>query len=138
MKRINSFQQPGERYTSLRVVAFLTTLMGTLMMAGSLLMLVVGFLILVGSSPVLPQHVVGPLTGNPSSLDPARPWVTASFAFFWSFLLLMAGLQGIAYGTIFRLMIHVEENTRATAQGLDRIRSRLESSPEGVEPWFRS
>jgi hypothetical protein len=35
-------------------------------------------------------------------------------------------------------MIHVEENTRASAQALDRIRSRLDANPEGVEPLFES
>ena len=81
---------------------------------------------------------MGPFGGPPVNVLPMVPWVPVTVAFVWSVALLVSGLQMIALGTLCRLMIHLEENTRATAQVLDRIRSRLESSPEGVEPWFRS
>ena len=64
--------------------------------------------------------------------------MVGGISLFWSFGILFAGLQLIALGAFLRLMIHVEENTRASAQMLDRLRSRLEASPEGGEPMFRS
>jgi hypothetical protein len=47
-------------------------------------------------------------------------------------------LQLVAGGALFRLLIHLEENTRASAQFLDKIRMRLESSGEGVKPFLRT
>ena len=41
----------------------------------------------------------------------------------WSAGLLLAGLQHIALGTLCRLLIHLVENTRASAQSLDKIRT---------------
>ena len=77
---------------------------------------------------------MGPFVGPRVNVLPLAPWLSATVALFWSFGLLFAGLQTVAMGTLCRLMIHMEENTRATAQVLDQIRSRL----EGVEPLFRS
>jgi hypothetical protein len=57
---------------------------------------------------------------------------------FWSIGFLLAGLQHIAVGALCRLLIHLEENTRASAQALDKIRIRFESTGEGVEPLFRA
>ena len=56
----------------------------------------------------------------------------------YSFCLLLAGLQQIAMGALCRLFIHLEENTRAAAQALDHIRSRMETNAEGESPFFRS
>jgi hypothetical protein len=61
---------------------------------------------------------------------------TALFLF-WSFAFLLSGLQTVAFGTLFRLAIQLEENTRASAQFPDRVRMRLESGGEAVEPFFR-
>jgi hypothetical protein len=69
---------------------------------------------------------------------PAPLHVLAGYALLWSFGILFSGLQMVALGAFLRLMIHVEENTRASAQALDRIRSRLDANPEGVEPLFES
>jgi hypothetical protein len=63
--------------------------------------------------------------------------VAAGFSVLWSCGILFSGLQLLALGAFLRLMIHLEENTRASAQALDRIRSRLEANPAGVEPIFR-
>jgi hypothetical protein len=51
---------------------------------------------------------------------------------------MITGLQLVACGALFRLLIHLEENTRASAQFLDKIRLRLETSGEGVEPFLRT
>jgi hypothetical protein len=55
----------------------------------------------------------------------------------WAFAFLISGVQFILSASLLQLFIHLEENTRASAQSLDRIRMRLESSGEGVEPFFR-
>jgi hypothetical protein len=62
----------------------------------------------------------------------------AGFVFVWSSALILGGLQYIAAGALLRLFINLEENTRAAAQALDRIRTRLESQGEEVGPFFRS
>ena len=66
------------------------------------------------------------------------PLLAGGFSLLWSFAILVSGFQLVALGAFFRLMIHVEENTRASAQMLDRIRSRLEASPVGGAAIFRS
>jgi hypothetical protein len=40
--------------------------------------------------------------------------------------LFVVGIQSLAMGSFYRLAIHIEENTRATAQALDKIRSEVE------------
>ncbi len=75
------------------------------------------------------------LLGGVASLlvDFVRPiiWMyLIYFALIWSFGLFVAGIQSLAMGSFLRLAIHVEENTRATAQALDRLRTSLEPKPE--------
>ena len=123
MHRITPFREPGPRYTALRVIGFLCTLIGTiLLLIGVGLMLVAGLYALAAS-------------GGPVAVPPQMQ-ILASFSLLWSFGILFSGLQLVALGGFLRLMIHVEENTRASAQALDRIRARLEANPEGVAPLF--
>jgi hypothetical protein len=125
MHRITPFREPGPRYTALRVIGFLCTLIGTiLLLIGVGLMLVAGLYALAAS-------------GGPVAVPPQMQ-ILASFSLLWSFGILFSGLQLVALGGFLRLMIHVEENTRASAQALDKIRSRLDANPEVVEPIFRS
>ena len=56
----------------------------------------------------------------------------------WSLGFLASGLQFLAMGALFRLAIHVEENTRATAQCLEKLVSRLEPRAENIGSIFRS
>jgi hypothetical protein len=56
----------------------------------------------------------------------------------WSLGCLLSGVQFLAMGTLYRLAIHVEENTRISAQCLESIRSRLETGEEIARPIFRS
>jgi hypothetical protein len=138
MSKIHSFQQLGERYPSLRVIAFLFTLIGTMLIAGGSLLLAFGLYALAAGTTAAPPQVAGPLAGPQVHVLPLAPWLSTTVVLVWSFGLLVGGLQMIAMGSLCRLMIHLEENTRATAQVLDKIRSRLESSPEAVEPLFHS
>ncbi len=85
-----------------------------------------------------PTQGLGFLPGPQGNVLPLVPWLSATVSLFWSFGCLLSGLQLIALATFFRLMINLEENTRASAQILDKLRSRLEPSPEGVEPLFRA
>jgi hypothetical protein len=52
----------------------------------------------------------------------------------WSLALFMSGLQSVAIGALIRLAIHLEENTRVSAQCLERLRLRTEPA----DPMFRS
>jgi hypothetical protein len=134
MTKISSYQHLGERYRALRVVGFMFTLIGTFLSAAGALLLGVGFYTLAWGPVIVPPQGVG----SHVNVLPLTPWLNATVAFVWSFALLLGGMQMIALGKICLVMIHLEENTRATAQVLDRIRSRLESSTESVGTWFRS
>ncbi len=138
MKKINSFHQSGERYPSLRVIASFFTVIGMVLMASGALLLAFGINALARGTGATPPQGGVIFAGPQENVLPLAPGLSATVALVWSFPLLLSGLQVIAHGTLFRLMIHLEENTRATAQVLDKFRSRLESSPEGVESVFRA
>jgi hypothetical protein len=137
MRKITSFHEPGTRYAALRVIGFLCTLTGAILLAigGCLLLWGLYILATVRGATALPPDPA-PFSG-PQAAAVFSPMV-AGFSLLWSLGILFSGMQLIALGTFFRLMIHLEENTRASAQILDKIRSRLESTREGVEPLFRS
>ena len=67
-----------------------------------------------------------------------RVQVGGVVAVFWSLGFLTAGLQLQALGAFLRLAIHVEENTRATAQCLEELRSRQEPRADPIGSIFRS
>ncbi|MGP0068583.1 MAG: hypothetical protein ACLQGP_33910 [Isosphaeraceae bacterium] len=138
MKRITSFQQSGERYTSLRVIAFLFTLIGSVLLGLGGLLLAFGLYSLAYGMTGTHPPEAGLPSGPRVNVVPLIPWLSATILLLYSFACLLSGLQSIAMATFFRLMINVEENTRASAQFLDKLRSRLEPSPEGVEPLFRT
>jgi hypothetical protein len=56
----------------------------------------------------------------------------------WSLGVLAAGLQFVAAGALCRLAIHVEENTRISAQCLETLAARTESRREDGGPRFVS
>ncbi len=62
--------------------------------------------------------------------------VFAGFYVLWACGILFAGLQLVGTGAFLRLMIDLEENTRASAQMLDGLRARLESHPEDAPRLF--
>jgi hypothetical protein len=138
MERITSFYSSDRRYASLRVLGVVSMLLGAVLLAVGALLLVYGLYALAQGMLSVSVREAAPLAAVPGNAIPLAPWLNGSLALLWSFFLLLMGLQNLAMGALFQLMIHLEENTRASAQFLDRIRSRVESSPEGVEPWFRS
>ena len=62
----------------------------------------------------------------------------ATLVLLWSGGCLIGGLQFLAAGAFFRLMIQLEENTRATAQLLDEVRARVHAVDAGTESIFIS
>jgi hypothetical protein len=134
MKRITSFQQTGERYTTLRVSAFLFTLLGSVLLWIGGMLLAFGIYVHAYGMTGTPAQGGGP----PVNFLPGFPWFNGTIVLLYSFVCLVSGLQSVATASFLRLMIHVEENTRASAQILEKLRSRLEPSPEGVEPSFRA
>lgn len=113
MPRIHSFREAGERYPVLRFAASGCTWLGFLLLSLGALLILVGVAALMTDLP-RPYHGAG----------------TAGIAITWSIGLLFSGFQSLAMGSFFRLAIHVEENTRATAQALDKLREGLGQKPE--------
>jgi hypothetical protein len=106
MSEIRSFRESGERHSFLRVLAGICRWFGMLLLVLSLITLIV-------SVGILTQ-----LAGNQSFTNLfVGSWVFG----FWVIGLFAAGVQSIAVGSFFVLAIQVEENTRATAQALDRL-----------------
>lgn len=124
MMKISSFHEPGPRYPSLRIVGSVSAVLGAIM-----LVLGAGALATIGYFALAARDA--------PSLGPA-PMMAAGIYTLWCLGILLSGLQLIAAAAFIRLMIHVEENTRASAQALHRIRSRLEATPEDAEPFFLS
>jgi hypothetical protein len=108
-----------------------------LLFLGAALLVFGLYTLLAGATSGPPQGVVR--LGAPRvDVTPLGSWLGGTLSLLWSFGLLLSGLQLVALGTVFRLFIHLEENTRATAQILDKIRLRMETSGAGAEPLFRS
>jgi hypothetical protein len=133
MDRITSFREPRRRYATLRVIGFLCTLIGSILLVIGGGLLVSGLYVLAtgGGETAFPPSPVALIPGPQGT---TIPWpLTVGFSLLWSLGILFSGLQLIALGAFFQLMIHLEENTRASAQLLDGFRSRLEASPEGTQ-----
>jgi hypothetical protein len=135
--KITSFREPGPRYPALRVIGFLCTLLGTILAAIGAGLLIYGLYALATTGPALPANPA-PAAGPQPQIIAVLPPLVAGFSLLWSFGILFSGLQLIALGAFLGLMIHLEENTRASAQMLDELRSRLEASPSDTGPTFRS
>jgi hypothetical protein len=138
MDRITSFHQSGERYKSLRVLGALFTLIGAVLLAAGGLLLVFGVYILLSGTTGEPSPGAGPFATRQLGALSLATRLGGTVFLLWSFALLLSGLQLIAGAALFRLLIHLEENMRASAQSLDKIRMRLESRVGNVEPLFRS
>jgi hypothetical protein len=140
MAKITSFRESGRRYTALRVIGFLCTLIGLILLpiGGGLL----GYGVYVVASGGATAAVPPPnpeFFSEPRVINVLTPWsLFARFSLLWSFYILFSGLHLIALGAFFRLMIDMEENTRASAQMLDKLQSRLEASPERGPAMFGS
>ncbi|MDR3620887.1 MAG: hypothetical protein P4L85_16160 [Paludisphaera borealis] len=136
MKTIASFHGSEQRYGSLRVIASICTFLGGLLLVlGPLLLAITLYVAVSAASPPPP---IGPRGFGPPQASSA-PFITgvgATLSLLWSFGSLLGGLQLLAAGALIRLMIQLEENTRATAQLLDRVRSRLDPHEEGTGSIF--
>ena len=112
MVRIASYAEAGPRYGILRLCAVGCSLLGSLLLVlGVLLLGLAAFSVLAG------LQSGGPPGGGPVA------WIGfGAIAFFvWSIGLIGAGLQFVGLGALIRLMIHLEENTRASARFLARL-----------------
>lgn len=138
MGKITSWCEPGERYSALRIIGPLFTLFGLLLLAiGSVLLALAVYALLDGSAgtlPAKPEPFMVATSGDPSLITR----LGAGLFLLWATALLISGLQFVALGTGVRLLIHMEENTRASALALDKIRASLEPRRGGAEPFFVS
>jgi hypothetical protein len=106
MPRISSFQKTEERYPSLRILSVIFGIIGTL------LLIVAGLLF----AFAILQYFEG-------RIAPALALTC------WAAGCGFASLQSFASAALFLLAIHVEENTRATAQAMERLRASMEPKP---------
>lgn len=138
MEKLTSIYGCDLRYHSLRIISNIFTLLGVVLILIGIVLLGVGVSRLSPDATPTPLPGAEPFTVRHVSVLPfgIDPW-TALFLL-WSAAFVFSGMQTVALGTLSRLAIQLEENTRATAQFLDKIRVRLESGGEAVEPWFRS
>jgi hypothetical protein len=138
MDMITSFRESGKRYKPLRVIGILFTLIGAVLLAIGGLLLVFSLYALLAASTGGPPPGAGPIVARQVGIVSLGAGLGGILSLFWSLGFLLSGLQFVALGALFRLLIHLEENMRASAQSLDKIRMRLESRSDDVEPWFRS
>jgi hypothetical protein len=133
MERVTSHREAGERYTSLRLVGGLFTVLGALMLCGGCLLLAFGLYTL-RLDWAGPPPGTEPFAAHPGSVLRAFGRIGGGLWILWSLALFMSGLQSVAIGALIRLAIHLEENTRVSAQCLEKL--RLHREP--VDPIFRS
>jgi hypothetical protein len=131
MSRITSFRESGRRYATLRVIGFLCSLIGVILLLIGGGLLIFGVYALATGGTATPPMAPPPFPGAQAANIPSP--LVGGFSLLWSLGILLSGLQLVALGAFLKLMIHLEENTRASAQMLDSLRSRLESSPAGNE-----
>jgi hypothetical protein len=128
MGYITSHRESAERYAPLRFVGVIFTGLGAILLAVGSLLLAYGLYTLLSSSTVEPPGGggPGPFPGRPVTIGPFAGGTGTFLLILWSSALLIAGLQSLAMGSLFRLVINVEENTRISAQCLEKLRSRSE------------
>lgn len=120
MARITSFRETQPRYPILRIAGLMCVLFGSLLVLLGIGLL--GWAILMGVAE----------RGGPIAAPPFFAPVLAIYGVG----ILFGALQIFVVAGVLQLMIHLEENTRATAQAVETIRSRMEPKPEGAEPFF--
>ncbi len=138
MDRITSFNSSSVRYGSLRIIGSFFTPIGAVLLAIGTVLLAFGLYALLAGTTGEPPPGDAPFAARQIGVMSLGAGPRGILALFWSFALLVSGMQLVALGTVFRLLIDMEENTRASAQALDIIRMRLESTEGRVEPIFRS
>jgi hypothetical protein len=138
MGKIASYRESDERYPTLRIVGAIFSWAGAgLLMVGTVL-LALGLYGLVASATGEPPRGGGPIAAPSPGFGPIARGVGGALSLFWSIGSIASGLQFLMVGSLVRVAIDVEENTRASAQCLERLRARLEPREEGAGPWFTS
>ena len=120
MSRIISFRETQPRYPVLRIAGLMCALFGSLLALAGIGLLAWAMLMGVADR------------GGPMGVPPFFAWTFAVYGVG----ILFGALQMFVVAGLLQLMIHLEENTRATAQAVETIRSRMEPKPEGAEPFF--
>jgi uncharacterized membrane protein len=126
MARITSYRSTEARYPTLRFAGALCTWAGMILLAVGAVLLAVGILGLIAGA-----------AGDREFSMMFRGF-GAFAAVAWSLCVLAAGLQFVAAGALCRLAIHVEENTRISAQCLEALAARAEPRREDGGPPFVS
>ncbi|MGC8642576.1 MAG: hypothetical protein ACP5XB_22190 [Isosphaeraceae bacterium] len=126
MGKITSYRQTYERYTALRFIGVIFTGLGAILLTigGALLAFVLHALLSFWMEWPVQRVFPGGL--------PVGLWGV------WSLALVIGGLQFLAIGTLIRLIIDLEENTRVSAQCLEQLRSREDPTERNVGSFFRS
>jgi len=138
MGRITSHNKTDARYLTLRIVGMIWIGIGAvLLVVGTVLLAFALHGILVGTTSG-PSRGADPFTVRQINVVPLVNDRAGALYALWSLGCLLSGLQFLAMGALCRLAIHVEENTRISAQCLESIRSRLETGEEIARPIFRS
>jgi hypothetical protein len=134
MATIMSYRGSDRRFGLLRGIAAICSVVGGLMLVLGALLLGLALYAFLAPSPAPQPQPIGPgATAAPFVLG-----LGATLVLLWSGGCLIGGLQFLAAGAFFRLMIQLEENTRATAQLLDEVRARVHAVDAGTESIFIS
>ena len=138
MVNIQSFHISDKRYPMLRIVGVIFTSLGTvLMVTGGFLLAFVLYLILADTASP-PSRADNETVARLASVVSHSNGLGGTIAAMWSLGLLISGMQFLVTGLFVRLAIHLEENTRASAQFLEKLCSRTEPRVENSGPTFRS
>lgn len=138
MPRITSYLRTDERYLALRIVSVICTGIGAVLLLAGTVLLAFGLYALLAGMTSEPPPAGVPFGARPVNVSTLGHGLGGALSALWSLGFLVSGLQFLAIGTLFRLAIHVEENTRAAAQSLEKIRARLEPKGEDAGPLFLS
>jgi hypothetical protein len=136
METVTSFRGSKRRHGLLRVIASICTLIGGAMLVSGMLLLAFALYAALATTPPTPPVAPGGFGGPPAKAAPLIGGLGATISAFWALGILVGGLQFLAAGALVRLMIQLEENTRASAQILDRVRMRLEPVEDGAGSMF--
>jgi uncharacterized membrane protein len=138
METGTSFNGFDRSYYSLRIIGAIFTLIGFVLLLLGAALLAFGLYGLATGSVGQPALSANPMLPRAQSTVVPSALLGGALPIIWSIGLIGAGLQCVALGAFVRLMIHVEENTRASTQLLKKIARRLDPSEEGVGSIFRA
>jgi hypothetical protein len=138
MGRITSHNTSDARYHTLRIIGSIWTVIGGVLLIIGAVLLALGIHAILTGTASEPAQGVDPFTARPVIVIPLINSLGGALSVMWAVACLVSGLQFLAMGALCRVAIHVEENTRVTAQCLESFRARLDSSEETGRPIFRS